>query len=1812
MKRISKLIAIVLAVVMVMTMLPIMSYADEAETEAAVVETELPDEPAAAEEVTAETPAAEPAAEQLAAEEAAAEQPAAEAPAAEVKAEEPAAPEAQEIAPVTEQKEEPMVAAPIEAADDEAAVAAGAYWAYTTVGGATTYYADMIGESGAYTQGLANDDTATSETAGVLKLLQDWTIDNSTNVMSTTYAVLYNPTKAINIDLNGHTITNSRTSSSTYLVYLTSPSYNDWYVHIFSSRDGGAYVNTTTGTRGFVGLGAGSVDVKYSAYVDFENFTATTGKGSLLSSNVVNLTLNITDCDFTAVGGTPLMIQMSTKAVVTTQASAIMTFENVGLHGNYSLYLINGQSTSNRSADYTYSLTLIGTNTFDYATGDTAASYHGMRVRLYDPDGVRSYYDWTDFCTVPEGSTIEISEPVTVGTNNTITATVTPGIDIAWDTDGDGTVDEVVAYARNAHPTHADGEKPYNASTATVYEFTGWSDGQTTYAPGEELPLPVEGTTYTAQFAANVITEFHKLTFVDEDGSVLYENKRQPILLPVSYPNEFPTKETDDYGVYEFFGWTDGETIYAADTQLPAVTADTTYTAVYENLGAPVAKYTSVAGEITYFPDFFSAYSASASDPGASPTKGGEITLLKDIKLSEDGGSPLTTIDDKTSESFYMVIWKNQTNALNLNFAGHTIVNDVNKHFITVFSTVSKGANPNATIHLYSKAADGTTLEGGGYIYPSTNTAGRQFIKYCENSASTVLTSSVIMAPKATVEDLYIESQCASSVISSFFISGYVKLYRCTIVNYENTSNSVASMQLSSNTSSIASNKVDTNVTFEDCEIVSGGLVLYYTNSYYSTSDRHDNYAPTMTISGTTTLYYPTSSSNADYWNLVTTDNVYPGETKKSILDTPIANTGDDDSLVMISSEETDQTYTYTPYGGDETTIDGLTKLVLIPACAIKWDTDGDGVVDDVTGYLPTEHPTHADGERGFNAATKTFYTFKGWKCGSKTYLAGEELPLAETSVTYTAVFTETKDNEAVAAWTAADGEITVCRDMAEIADFVADANANGAIVFDLLTDYTLTADLTIDGISYFDAHNHSISGDFGIFVNSDTLIVSAKIDLNAETAVTVSSASFEMTDSTVKATGLGFDFSGANGNYQLTEVDVFANSAKEDGVPAIYGADGTTLRIDGCVIASNADAPTLISDGTMFLDKTEAYVLASYYEENEGWYAGTGSVNSNLLSVSRGTFRVPTVNWQNFKRIAADSPVAMIGTTGYTSLYWAVKSAVKGNTITLLQDVDRESELQAWIEDATHTIGNSNGVPNNYTMYVINKDLTIDLNGYTLQGPGPYTYTTGDSTYTLLGRCFSVSGSKRVFTIKNGKLDFTAQTATGSYGIICGSNNQTLNMINVDMDAKYRGVWSSTSYNGNTFNFYGGTYYHTTTASNYCVQLSTAAATNSNRVNIYNGARFIKNAATGSIYIGQYDSLYIEDGEFWSGNTETGYRVGGETTQVILPEGVEPEYIGKDTYEGTQYSIVRYQKVASPFEAELDGVTYDSLTDAITAAEEGDTVTLTRNVTAQQPMLIPANVKVDTNGFTLTLPAGSEVGGQVLNEARTFDSSISLKKVSLSLTDPVKLNLKFSKPELTVEIDSGAGAVQAAGYTLKNNLYSYSFDIDKADYATEFAASATDGTAYGFPVTVSVLRYAQNAAASGNTKLAAATAALLYYGNPDADYEGIEKVTTLAAYDEAVGDTYLQMNGNDFNVIYEGATGDFTVSYIDVYGAPQQFTVTGEQAFVIPAANVMKTITLSKEGAASETTTMMEALKKGGYLYAAIYGYYAAQYFGG
>ena len=105
-------------------------------------------------------------------------------------------------------------------------------------------------------------------------------------------------------------------------------------------------------------------------------------------------------------------------------------------------------------------------------------------------------------------------------------------------------------------------------------EFVGWSDGTETYAP-DELPAAAGNVTYTAVFEE--LQTIYKITWQDEEGNVLETSEVSPGERP-NYPGEEqPIKEG-----FRFVGWSDGAETYAED--LPMVTKDVTYTAVYEQL----------------------------------------------------------------------------------------------------------------------------------------------------------------------------------------------------------------------------------------------------------------------------------------------------------------------------------------------------------------------------------------------------------------------------------------------------------------------------------------------------------------------------------------------------------------------------------------------------------------------------------------------------------------------------------------------------------------------------------------------------------------------------------------------------------------------------------------------------------------------------------------------------------------------------------------------------------------------------------------------------------------------------------------------------------------------------------------------------------------------------------------------------------------------------------------------------------------------------------------------------------------------------
>lgn len=110
--------------------------------------------------------------------------------------------------------------------------------------------------------------------------------------------------------------------------------------------------------------------------------------------------------------------------------------------------------------------------------------------------------------------------------------------------------------------------------TRTGYVFSGWStekDGKVTYKPGQTVKNLTEKNGETVILYAVWTPIKYKITFKDEDGTVLSTQMTDYDSVPV-YSGKTPTKEQTVSSVYTFAGWS---------PELTAVTGEATYTATY-------------------------------------------------------------------------------------------------------------------------------------------------------------------------------------------------------------------------------------------------------------------------------------------------------------------------------------------------------------------------------------------------------------------------------------------------------------------------------------------------------------------------------------------------------------------------------------------------------------------------------------------------------------------------------------------------------------------------------------------------------------------------------------------------------------------------------------------------------------------------------------------------------------------------------------------------------------------------------------------------------------------------------------------------------------------------------------------------------------------------------------------------------------------------------------------------------------------------------------------------------------------------------
>lgn len=180
--------------------------------------------------------------------------------------------------------------------------------------------------------------------------------------------------------------------------------------------------------------------------------------------------------------------------------------------------------------------------------------------------------------------------------------------------------DEIVA--EGITPSY-DGATPEKAEDDDyTYTFSGWTDGTTNYGLTDTLPVVTGNVTYTATYTAN---EKPVITWNNWDGTTFKSDHVNVGAVP-TYDGETPTKD----GV-TFAGWTDSHGVfYAKDATLPEVTADETYTAVFELTIGSVDEWNSFAASV----------------------KGGNTYSGMIVRMTADVGPVTTMVDGTFSGTF--------------------------------------------------------------------------------------------------------------------------------------------------------------------------------------------------------------------------------------------------------------------------------------------------------------------------------------------------------------------------------------------------------------------------------------------------------------------------------------------------------------------------------------------------------------------------------------------------------------------------------------------------------------------------------------------------------------------------------------------------------------------------------------------------------------------------------------------------------------------------------------------------------------------------------------------------------------------------------------------------------------------------------------------------------------------------------------------------------------------------------------------------------------------------------------------------------
>lgn len=510
------------------------------------------------------------------------------------------------------------------------------------------------------------------------------------------------------------------------------------------------------------------------------------------------------------------------------------------------------------------------------------------------------------------------------------------------------------------------------------------------------------------------------------------------------------------------------------------------------------------------------------------------------------------------------------------------------------------------------------------------------------------------------------------------------------------------------------------------------------------------------------------------------------------------------------------------------------------------------------------------------------------------------------------------------------------------------------------------------------------------------------------------------------------------------------------------------------------------------------------------------GKATSDNFEVSGGTFSksIPYYYFAENKVLSKNSSgsygvrdgkyVAGVGTTGYETLEAAIK-ATKKDTIKLLDDINGNFEIASA------------------------KKITLDLNGFTLNG-GTGTAKaaiTNKGTLTIKD-----SSEAKTGTIKRDDRGIVGET---SYYVIRNLGTMTIEQANVVNNSGYRKtnpsgsmIGSSLICNGDndegaTLTIKGGKLTQTNflaikngangelhveggtiTSNHSAVQNWFNATITGGKItgqiwtDAYIAGESVGNTVldgdvqfTGEIVMDVYGSIKPELTINGGNLSVTNWRIttacaklggkpavqGGTFTNAVPAEYCADRFIPTKNADGTYGVKACVAKVGS--------TKYETLAEAITAAKDGDTVTLLDNITLTEQLVIGKNLTIDLGGFTLTsnyslVGSGANIYAIVLNAAVTIkngkivaNNARAIGAKAAMIMDGVTVENGIIGGHATIGL-SGADSEYVIRKSTINGAYSVSIFANNATVTIENSnitgrgpALYHNGSNYGLRLTV-------------------------------------------------------------------------------------------------------------------------------------------------